>query len=102
MEGRTTTGKRRLADALERAHEAIQDAHSALYDVQLATERAENDALAAPVADPLPYQTMRTEIAELRPLLVPIVRWLQSARRQAGMTPAQVQAHNEEVARRGA
>jgi hypothetical protein len=81
MEGRTTTGQQRLADAIEKAHEALQDAHAALYEVQLATERAENDALAAPVADTLPYQTMRTEISELRPLLVPVARWLQSARR---------------------
>jgi hypothetical protein len=95
MEGRTTTGlERLLARSLEDAHEKVQAAHSALYDVQLSLERAENDLLAATgnsrvvlgmedaphAADD--YARMRTEISELRPLMVPIVRWVQATRRE--------------------
>jgi hypothetical protein len=47
MNGRTATGRQRLAEAIEKAHAAVQDAHAALYAVELAVERAENDVLAA-------------------------------------------------------
>lgn len=84
MPGRIETGQERLAAALDAAHEAVQEAHRALYDVQLATERAENDLLAGGMPqEAVPeYARMRTEISELRPLLVPIVRWLQGQRRE--------------------
>jgi hypothetical protein len=90
MNGRTDNGREQLRRAVETAHEAVQEAHARLYDVELALERAEGDAEFAGVkhtADALTMQ--RIEIAELRPLLVPIVRWLQRNRRGIGSVLAE-------------
>lgn len=86
MNGQTDTGRERLRVAVDAAHEAVQEAHARLYDVELALERAEGDLIGGGMPrDAIPeYVVKRTEIAELRPLLVPVVRWLQKNRRGIG------------------
>jgi hypothetical protein len=90
MNGQTptkTSAEERLETALHAAYEALQEAHSRMYDVALAYERRENELLAGKGAGAVlseaaaALKQARDETYELKPLLAPLVRFVQRQRR---------------------